>query len=76
MFNNPDPGYGPQFVFTILGQDATTTTTATSTITTTTATTTTTTATITIVTTTITNNNNKRCLRGSKIRIKWPLKGI
>ena len=46
------------------GQDFTTITTATCTITTTTATT--------------ANNNtyNKRCLRGSKIRIKWPLKCI
>ena len=76
IFTNPDPGYGPQFVFTSSGQEFTATTTATSTITTTTATTTTTTTITTTTTTTNNNNNNKRCLRGSKIRIKWPLKGI
>ena len=50
----------------------TTTTTATCTITTTTITTTATTATTSIAR----DNNNKRCLRGSKIYIKLPLKEI
>ena len=59
-------------LFTSSGQDfTTTTTTATYTITTTTITTTTTTT-----TSTTRDNNNKRCLRGSKIHIKWPLKDI
>ena len=57
-------------LFTSSGQDFTTTTTATCTITTTAITTATTTATST------TRDNNKRCLRGSKIHIKWPLKDI
>ena len=69
---NSDPGYGPQFLFTSPGQDFTATITDTSTISTTTATTTTSTTTTTIATT----NNNKRYLCGSKIHIKWHLKGI
>ena len=59
----PRPRLWPQFVFTTSGQDFTTTTTITSTTTATIATTTTT-------------SNKKRYLRGSKIRIKWPLKSI
>ena len=60
-------------LFTSLGQDFTTTTTAaTCTITTTTITTTTTTT----ATNTTRDNKNKRCLHGSKIYIKWPLKDI
>ena len=59
-------------LFTSSGQDFTTTTAATCTITTTTITTTTTTT----ATNTARDNNNKRCLRGSKINIKWPLKDI
>ena len=59
-------------LFTSSGQDFTTTTAATCTITTTTITTTTTTT----ATSTTRDNNNKRCLRGSKIQIKWPLKDI
>ena len=62
-------------LFTSSGQDFTTTNTATCTITTSTITTTTTTTTTTTATTTR-DNNNKRCLRGSKIRIEWPLKDI
>ena len=58
-------------LFTSSGQDFTTTTAATCTITTTTITTTTTTT-----ATNTTRDNNKRCLRGSKIHIKWPLKDI
>ena len=73
-FTGPYSGYGPKFVFTSSGQDFTTTTIATSTITTTTATNTTTTTTTTTIATTTTNDNNKRCLRGSKIHIIWPLK--
>ena len=53
------------FLFTSSGQDFTTTTAATCTITNTTITTTT-------ATNTTRDNNNKRCLRGSKIQIKWP----
>ena len=76
MLTNPDPGYGPQFLFTSPRQDftttaITTTTTVTSTITTTTATTTTSTTTNFIATTTTIDSND-----GSKIRIKWPLKSI
>ena len=59
-------------LLTSSGQDFTTTTAATCTITTTTITTTTTTT----ATSTTRDNNNKRCLRGSKIHIKWPLKDI
>ena len=58
-------------LFTSSGQDFTTTTTAPCTITTITTTTTTTTT-----ASTTRDNNNKRCLRGSKIHIKWPLKDI
>ena len=58
-------------LFTSSGQDFTTTTAATCTITTTTITTNTTTT-----ATNTTRDNNKRCLRGSKIHIKWPLKDI
>ena len=69
-------GPGPQFVFTSPAQDCTTTTT------TTTATCTVIPATTTTITTTIiindnnTNSNYTRFLLSSKIRIKWPLKGI
>ena len=59
-------------LFTSSGQDFTTTTAATCTVTTTTITTTTTTT----GTNTTRDNNNKRCLRGSKTHIKWPLKDI
>ena len=41
---------------------------------TTTSTATTTTANTTTAATTNDNNNNKKCIRGSKIRMKWPLK--
>ena len=58
-------------LYTSSGQDFTTTASATYTITTTTITTTTTTTTC-----TTRDNNNKRCLRSSKIHIKWPLKEI
>ena len=58
-------------LFTSSGQGFTTTTAATCTITTTTITTTTTTD-----TNTNRDNNNKKCLRGSKIHIKWLLKDI
>ena len=79
VFTNPGPVYDPHFLFISPGQDFITTTTATSTITTTTATTTSSSKTTNIATTTATANNynnNKRHLRGSKLRIKWPLKGI
>ena len=59
-------------LFTSSGHNFTATTAATCTITTTTITTTTTTT----ATNTTRDNNNKRCLRGSKIHIKWPLKDI
>ena len=68
------PAMVPNFCLPVSEQDFTTTTTATSTITTTNATTTTSTATTTIATPTTINNYYKRCLRGSKICIKWPLK--
>ena len=54
----------------------TTTTTITTTTTTPTATNTTTANTTATATTTNDNSNNKKCIRGSKIRIKWPLKDI
>ena len=73
-FPKPGPGQDSRFVFTSSGQDFTTTT-ATSTITIT-ATASTTTSTISITTNDNNNNNNKRCIRGSKIRIKCPLKDI
>ena len=62
----------PNLLFTSSGQDFSTTTAVTCTITTTTITTTTTTTTTTNTSTT--RDNNKRCLHGSKIYIKWPLK--
>ena len=85
LYLAPCSGPGPQLVFTSAGPDFTATaTTATCTITSTTTTTTitTTTAATTMTTTTTTNNNNndnnnnniKRCLRGSKIRVSWPIK--
>ena len=59
-------------LFTSPGQDFPTTTAATCTFTTTTITITT----ATTATNTTRDHNNKRCLRGSKIHIKWPLKDI
>ena len=61
-------------LFTSSGHDFTTTVTDTCTITTTTITTTATTTTTN--TTSTTRDNNKKCLHGSKIHIKWPLKDI
>ena len=82
VFTGPGPqliftGPGPEFVFTSPGQDFTTTTVlfTTTTINNPASPTTTTTATTT-ATTTNDNNNNKKCIRCSKICIKWPLKDI
>ena len=54
----------PRLVFTNLGQDFTTTTDTVPATTTTTST----------IATTTNDYNNKKCIRGSKIRIKWSLK--
>ena len=56
----------PRLVFTNLGQDFTTTTDTVPATTTTTST----------IATTANDNNNKKCIRGSKIRIKLSLKDI
>ena len=69
-------GPGPQFVFTSPAQCCTTTTTTTATCTVIPATTTTITTTTIIVNNNNTNSNYTRFLLGSKIRIKWALKGI